>query len=253
MSIIGIGNPGVGKSTILNAIAGECLFQTGISWGPGLTYELDIKERDGRTFIDTPGLADHSRRKVASEAISMALKKGGPYKILFITSTSSGRVIEEDVVTMKLILDAAPEIGRNFGIIVNMCSCRITESDNIIDFKTALFSQLKDEHIHDNILFLQNEDELVGKTDVIFDLHDFHGFPKALKDFVDSLPVVDLTPGLADDVKTDTEFFPYNEKIKRKRDNEIIEDTKRYNEKIEELELKITELKIKRQETLTLN
>ena len=50
-SIIVIGNPGAGKSTILNGLAGEVLFESGISIGDGLTYQLDERENARGTFL----------------------------------------------------------------------------------------------------------------------------------------------------------------------------------------------------------
>ena len=159
-----MGNPGRGKSTILNALSGKQLFKSGTSFGGGLTFQLDEKSCNGNIYLDTPGLADFKLRKQAAESISIALKKGGPYKILFVTTTMSGRVIEEDAVTMKLILDAAPEIGQDFGIIVNITEEIIVREfsnpENLKSFKTQLFAGIAKEHINDNILILQKNDEL---------------------------------------------------------------------------------------------
>ena len=69
LSIVAIGNPGAGKSTILNGIAGAILFKSGISFGEGLTYQLDEKENSRGKFLDTPGLADNARREEAGKAI----------------------------------------------------------------------------------------------------------------------------------------------------------------------------------------
>ena len=42
--LLAIGNPGSGKSTILNILAGKTLFRSGISFGNGLTNKLDMEE-----------------------------------------------------------------------------------------------------------------------------------------------------------------------------------------------------------------
>ena len=82
MRIIAIGNPGCGKSTTLNYLAGKLLFQSGVSIGEGLTYELNKEDAEvnifGKdvtvTFCDTPGLTDPDLRTKAGEAISKVLK-----------------------------------------------------------------------------------------------------------------------------------------------------------------------------------
>ena len=82
-TILMIGNPGGGKSTLLNGMAGERLFKSGISMGKGLTCNLDEKENgEGKHFIDTPGLEDVELRKQAGQAITQALKKGGTFKLV---------------------------------------------------------------------------------------------------------------------------------------------------------------------------
>lgn len=43
-----IENPGVGKSTILNGLLGGPLFRSGLSFGRGMTYQLDIQRPEGQ-------------------------------------------------------------------------------------------------------------------------------------------------------------------------------------------------------------
>ena len=70
-AIIAVGNPGAGKSTTLNYLAGEVLFESGDSFGGGLTSQLNVGvSKDNVVFYDTPGLADISLRKAAGKAIS---------------------------------------------------------------------------------------------------------------------------------------------------------------------------------------
>ena len=58
-----IGNPGVGKSTILNGILMEARFKSGFSPGKGLTSVLQCEEKNGKIYVDTPGLADEKQQK----------------------------------------------------------------------------------------------------------------------------------------------------------------------------------------------
>ena len=129
-SLIAIGNPGAGKSTVLNAIAREILFQSGIAFGNGLTYELDKRTNDFGTFFDTPGLADDTYREAAGKAISSALRTGGNFKVLFFVSTNSGRVVRQDITTLRLVLDAAPEIGNHYGLVINKVPKNVAERLN---------------------------------------------------------------------------------------------------------------------------
>ena len=117
-AILFIGNPGAGKSTLLNCLANERLFKSGQSYGEGLTYQLDEHVHRGIKFMDTPGLADKKLREAAGKAISEALKRGGKYRIVFFVRVEAGRPVNEDITTLKLVLDAAPEIGNSYGVII---------------------------------------------------------------------------------------------------------------------------------------
>ena len=199
-----IGNPGVGKSTLLNCVAGNVIFKNGISAGKGLTSQLDEAVVGPITYCDTPGLADDTYRKAAGEAISKVLKMGGPCQIIFVVTEEAGRVRPQDAATMRIVLDAAPEIGNMFGIIVNKCTKTKIEflsiPENWLLFVTHLFHGIERENQHENILLLHRNDELEDRNDVFVSSEKILG----LDGFMNTrLPIVNLTPNVAHDVKTD--------------------------------------------------
>merc|ERR1739844_435152 len=100
-------------------------------------------------FFDTPGLSDNQRRKQAGRAISNGLRKGGDYKVLFVVTQHYGRIFTNDTTTMKLVLDAAPEIEKKYGVIVNMVSEKFIKemkekSDEYDSFISSTFAAVED-------------------------------------------------------------------------------------------------------------
>jgi GTPase Era involved in 16S rRNA processing len=112
-----IGNPGVGKSTILNGLAGKTLYKSGPAYGPGLTTVLQEERVGNRIYMDTPGLADIKMRKQAAQEITAALRRGGEFKVFFVVTLEAGRVRPEQKTTIKLVLESAPIT--DYAIIIN--------------------------------------------------------------------------------------------------------------------------------------
>src|SRR5260370_12822136 len=74
-----IGNPGVGKSTLINSLIGQEVAVAGISGGVGLTKFFSEYRHDGKWYMDTPGLADTKLREQAARKIEKALKQNDDY------------------------------------------------------------------------------------------------------------------------------------------------------------------------------
>lgn len=117
-----VGNPGTGKSTLLNALAGSNVFKSGISFGRGMTSKIqEFKLEDGSLLVDTPGLSDVKLREQAGEEIYSCLSRGWDgLRLIFVLTIEGGRVRPDDSTTISLILksmDASPKVS--FGIVIN--------------------------------------------------------------------------------------------------------------------------------------
>ncbi|KAI0563706.1 50S ribosome-binding GTPase [Gracilaria domingensis] len=131
MHVIMAGNPGVGKSAILNSLVGSCEFTSGISLGSGRTRVLKTVSRNGVKYSDTPGLADTEMRERAAGEISKAFESGGKIKLIFVVLTVAGRVRTDDLATINIVLKAIEDVGidtkQKYSIIVNMCGSRLLQ------------------------------------------------------------------------------------------------------------------------------
>ena len=161
-------------------MAGESFFKSGLSIGTGLTSQLDEGSNKNGVFLDTPGLADEKLRTASGKAIYQALKKDGHYQILFFVTERNGRVLQQDATTIKLILDTAPDIGEDYGIIVNMLSKGLMKKmkENRMfkeDFLNILFAGISAERRcpYNRVLFLGKLQELEDEDDVLVSSNSF--------------------------------------------------------------------------------
>ena len=127
------GNPGSGKSTILNAVCADGhQFKSGPTGGQGLTSELKFYPSDPNAecrYADTPGLDDMTLKKQAAKAIEKALKDAAVNKrnvvLIFVITTEAGRIKPADVATIQAVLgsfrcpDGKRVPNNKFNVIIN--------------------------------------------------------------------------------------------------------------------------------------
>jgi energy-coupling factor transporter ATP-binding protein EcfA2 len=243
-----VGNPGTGKSTLLNALNGQPLFKSGISYGRGLTSCFQqVMGRDGVIYGDTPGLADVELRKQAADEITKALKSGEDkkLKLVFVCTLQSGRVRSEDVATMKLVLDALPS-GIRHGIIINQVSPAVyklltnAHHPKAIESCQQLLAGLNSHGIPTAYIhFYKRIDALEDEE------NQLHEPTPELIQFLDLLPANEIFSGQVKDVKAD-EFESIKEEFARKMlvlqnnsealKKQMQDDMEAYRMQIEEME-----------------
>jgi len=215
---IAFGNPGSGKSTLLNSLAGELFFKSGISLGRGITSYLGVGKNYRGVFLDTPGLADESLRNNSSQAICEGMRRDATYLILFFVTERNGRVLVQDTTTIRLVLEACPDIGTRYGIIVNMVSKKFLKNlkQNFHEFLNTLFNGIPEDRrcSYEKVLFLGKNSELEDEDDVLISSDDLKSFDGVtLTNFVNNIvPTVSIKKENVSDVR-DEDFDKINSEI----------------------------------------
>ncbi|KAF4031943.1 50S ribosome-binding GTPase [Phytophthora infestans] len=114
-----LGNPGTGKSTLINCLVGTALFNSGLSYGGGLTKEFQTRLHGNVQYMDTPGLADRNIQQKAAAAITEALQQSGTYKLFFMVRLENGRVVSDDLATIEIVVRSIQLDEIPFTVVVN--------------------------------------------------------------------------------------------------------------------------------------
>lgn len=114
-----LGNPGTGKSTLINCLIGDTVFKAGVCYGGGLTDFFQKHEHNGNVYMDTPGLADRKLMKKAAASITEALRQSGTYKLFFMVRLENGRVVADDLSTIETVMSCIGMKEVPFTVIIN--------------------------------------------------------------------------------------------------------------------------------------
>lgn len=226
-----VGNPGKGKSTLLNAMIGKVVFPSRFSAGTGCTFQFEKYSLDGMNWLDAPGLDDWKKREQAAAAIEEALKQDGLYTVFFVITLEAGRVNSQDATTMKIVLKACPSIGDRYGIIINKVKPKSVPKvrAQMASITSALFV---DETIPaTGYIFVNAEDdELEDAEDALAELS------QEFRDFLDNAPKIAIQP---DEVEA-LDVMDWDAKQREFDDAmaKLQEDNERKEERMRELEAK---------------
>ncbi|RLN27102.1 hypothetical protein BBJ28_00020792 [Nothophytophthora sp. Chile5] len=193
-----LGNPGTGKSTLINCLIGSQVFNSGVSYGEGLTQFFQKRRHNGIVYMDTPGLADRKIQLKAAAAITQALKETGRYKLFFMVRLENGRVVSDDLVTIETVMESIDMKDVPYSIIVNNVKKRqyakmmekgeefwkVVTLINSIKFKTA------------NIVFIPTLPSLEEEDNAYTEL------PTDVKSFIRAdAPAVAVAPRAVNDIR----------------------------------------------------
>jgi len=175
-SVVFVGNPGVGKSALLNALGGS--FESGFSQVSGLTRQATAQDVElcGRPIrlVDMPGIYDSGKNNTGTflsnlEMLQETLNNGDNYVVLFVISPRRGRIDPNDLALLKLFLDSI-ETGPQVGLILTQVRRANFDSVQNPAYTTAVYDLLrradtKNMNLLDfaeETLVLCNHDEHIG-------------------------------------------------------------------------------------------
>lgn len=227
MHLIMAGNPGVGKSFLLNSLSGAILFPSGVSLIDGKTTHFCTRTcSKGITYSDTPGLDDINSRERAANEISKALRQGGTFKLVFVAALEDGRVRPADVATIHVVLRAIEPVLSNhdmtakFSVIVNKCGPRVMQLMDVLDNREVIRAMFSESKRVEHMGFLPRREDAFDQDDVLVEC------PDDLRTFIDDAPEISIPIKSNLNVRTD----------------DFQEECDRFRKELEEIEERIKNL-----------
>ncbi|OWZ24250.1 hypothetical protein PHMEG_000729 [Phytophthora megakarya] len=225
-----MGNPGTGKSTLINCLVGSPIFDSGLSYGGGMTKNFQARTHENVRYMDTPGLADRNIQEMAASAITEALQQSGTYKLFFMVRLENGRVVSDDLATIEIVLSSIDLEEIPFGIIVNNVKKRqyTKMMEKGADYLKVVTLINSINHMTPHITFIPVLDDLDEEDNAVTDL------PGEVESFIRfECPAVPISRQIVKPIKIE-DFKKISEKL-RDVQEELLRDNALLERRIAEL------------------
>jgi len=182
-----------------NTLLQKVCFQSGSSIGSGLTYELEMKEVDGTVYMDTPGLMDTRKREAAANAITLALRQEGHYRVMAVVTLEQGRIRPDDVSLLKLVLDSAIQLTAYSLVLnqVNKAVKRKLPTDQDL-YQMLMENGIEEKYLPKRIYVMDRNDDIDGEDNrFLTNADDFI-------EFVKNAPAIEIHPEKVNDIPIET-------------------------------------------------
>lgn len=189
--IILVGNPGTGKSTLLNSLLNKIEFQAGWSTRGVTKHCKSFRHTDDKVYSDTPGLANVDIIPAAADEIHRLFLTAKNVTLVFVVTLDDNncQVKPSDVASVFAILDACQgtEVNHRFGIVINrmISETRLNRfpPEHKLKLAACLQGKFKTRHVYYNLFDKDFEDEenMLSSVDNL-----------AFRQFVFSIPPITL-------------------------------------------------------------
>ncbi|KAF9098938.1 hypothetical protein BGX29_007378 [Mortierella sp. GBA35] len=182
-SVVFVGNPGVGKSTLLNALGGN--FANGMTPLGGLTKKVSsvTVNCEGRSLrlIDVPGIMESGEDNTISGNLQMledTLNSSGRSVLFFVVTPRNGRIAPDDFAVMKTLLTNLSK-GPMVGLIITQVKRRQIPTFQSGDYYNKILGILQSAGV-DTTYFEMYRWLILEEHDYDFDAAD----RRAIRDYV---------------------------------------------------------------------
>ena len=174
-------------------------FKSGVVFGSGLTFQLDKFQKNGVSYMDTPGLSDISKRKQAAAAITKALREEGHFRVFFVLRLDSGRLKPDDISLIKLVLESASDLT-SYSLILNQVTKavkrKLTGEQEI--YKKLIEGGIPDDQLPKGVHIVDKDDEIEDEDDRMLSNAD------DLLNFVENAIPVEIYPRNVEDLRIES-------------------------------------------------